>query len=173
MSPCVVLIGLPGVGKSTTGRRLAKILAVPFVDSDELIEAAAGRQVREIFASDGEDVFRQLETAAVITALAEFGGVLALGGGAVLSVATRSALAASAVPIALLQAGLPTLAARVGDGRTRPLLADDPAARLAVLAAEREPLYTELATLTVQTENRTLGQVAAHIAARLHERNPN
>ncbi|MEO6886357.1 MAG: shikimate kinase [Jatrophihabitantaceae bacterium] len=172
MTVKVVLIGLPGSGKSTTGRRLAKILAVPFADSDELVEAATGRHVRELFATAGEDGFRELETAAIATALERFDGVLALGGGAVLSAKTRAALEASAVPIVLLQAPLPTLAIRVGDGRTRPLLAADPPGRLATLATEREPLYAALATMTVQTENRTLGQVAAHIAAKLHERTP-
>jgi shikimate kinase len=170
MSPKVVLVGLPGSGKSTTGRRLAKILVVRFADSDDLIEKQTGRRVREIFAESGEVEFRRIEAAAVAAALAGFDGVLALGGGALATPATRHALAASAVPVVLLQAPLPTLIRRVGDGRTRPLLADDPATRLATLAEEREPLYRAAATLVVDTERRTPGQVAATVAARLHER---
>jgi shikimate kinase len=170
VTPKVLLIGLPGSGKSTTGRRLAKILAVPFTDSDDLVEAATGRTVRDIFASDGEPAFRAAEQAAVTRALVEFDGVLSLGGGALGSETTRSAVEASPVPVALLRAGLETLSARVGDGRTRPLLAGDPPTRLAVLAAERSGVYERLATFTIDTDGRTPGQVAATLAARLHER---
>jgi shikimate kinase len=164
-----VLIGLPGSGKTTTGRRLAKILGVPFADSDDLVETDTGRPVTEIFAADGEAAFRTAEQAAVTRALAEFDGVLSLGGGAVGPVATREAVRASGVPVVLLQARLDTLGARVGDAHTRPLLAADPAGRLAALAAERATTYAELATMTVDTDGRTAGQVAASIAARLHE----
>jgi shikimate kinase len=170
MTPRVVLVGLPGAGKSTTGRRLARILAVDFADSDELVEAAAGRTVGEIFGDDGERGFRERETAAIADALTGFDGVLALGGGALTIPRTRDALVAAGTPVVHLRAPLATLAGRVGDGRTRPLLAADPAARLAELAAERDPLYAAVATLRVETHNRTPGQVAAYIAARLHTR---
>jgi shikimate kinase len=170
MTPKVVLVGLPGSGKSTTGRRLAKILVVPFADSDELIERQTGRGVRDIFAESGEAEFRRIEAATVAAALSSFGGVLALGGGALTTPATRDVLLTSEIPVVLLQAHLTTLIRRVGDGRTRPLLADDPPGRLATLAEQREPLYREVATLVVDTERRTPGKVAATIAARLHER---
>jgi shikimate kinase len=171
MTPRVVLIGLPGAGKSTSGRRLAKILCVPFTDSDELVEAAAGRTVREIFDTDGEAAFRAAEHAAVVDCLRSgFDGVLSLGGGALNDPSTRAALASSGVCVAVLHAPLDTLLARVGDGRTRPLLAADPPARLAALERERRPIYDSVATLEVDTDHRTPGQVAAHIAARLHER---
>ena len=169
MSPRAVLIGLPGAGKTTTGRRLAKILGLPFADSDELVEADTGRPVTEIFATDGEAAFRSAEQAAVTRALAGFDGVLSVGGGAVGPATTRDALRASGVPVVLLQARLDTLGARIGDAHTRPLLAADPAARLAALAGERAGSYAELATMTVDTDGRTAGQVAATIAARLHE----
>ncbi|MCU1657532.1 MAG: hypothetical protein JWO57_2188, partial [Pseudonocardiales bacterium] len=134
MTPRVVLVGLPGTGKSTTGRRLAKILSVRFADSDDLVEAATGRGVHEIFATDGETAFRSAEADAVRLAIHDFDGVLALGGGALTTPATRAALASSGAPVVLLRAPVDTLLVRVGDGRTRPLLADDPAARLASLA---------------------------------------
>lgn len=169
MTPRVVLVGLPGAGKSTSGRRLAKILCVEFADSDDLVEAAEGRTVREIFAGSGEPAFRAAEYRAMSACFAgAFEGVLSLGGGALTHEPIRAAIAASGVPVAVLQAPLDTLLARVGDGHTRPLLAEDPAARLSMLAAERQPIYDSVATLSVDTENRSPGQVAAHIAARLH-----
>ncbi|WP_375475280.1 shikimate kinase [uncultured Jatrophihabitans sp.] len=170
MSPTVVLIGLPGTGKTSAGQRLAKILAVPFADSDQLVERADGRSVRRIFADDGEPAFRVAEAKAVEAALRDFRGVLALGGGALGSAATRAALAGSDVPVAVLRATLDTLGARVGDGRSRPLLAGAPRERLAELADERGPLYAELATFEVDTDGKTPGQVAATIAARLYRR---
>ena len=170
MTPRVVLVGLPGAGKSTSGRRLAKIMCVPFTDSDDLVEAAEGRTVREIFDTDGEAAFRAAEHAAVVACLSgEFDGVLSLGGGALNDPATRAAIVSSGVNVAVLHAPLETLLARVGDGRTRPLLAEDPPARLAALARERQPIYDSVATMSVDTDHRTPGQVAAHIAARLHE----
>jgi shikimate kinase len=170
VSPKVVLIGMPGAGKSTTGRRLAKILVVPFADSDHLIEAREGRTIAELFAAHGEPASRQIEAEVVATALAEFTGVLSLGGGALTTEQTRRALSASGVPVVYLRARLDELGRRVGDARTRPMLVENPPARLAVLAAERIASYDELATITVDTDGKTPGQVAATVAARLHER---
>lgn len=170
MTPRVVLVGLPGTGKSSTGRRLAKVLAAPFADSDDLVQAAEGRTVSGIFAESGEAAFRAAESAAISAALTGFDGVLALGGGAVTVAANRAALAASGVPVVALRAGLETLEVRVGDANSRPLLAGAPRERLATLAREREPLYERIATFCVDTDGRTPGQVAATIAARLHER---
>jgi shikimate kinase len=164
-----VLIGLPGAGKSTTGRRLAKIMAVPFADSDQLIEEREGKPIRQLFDVLGEPRFREIETEVVAAALDDFTGVLSLGGGALTSAATRQALTGSGVPIVYLRATLDQLSQRVGDGRTRPLLAGNPDAGLAVLAAERSQTYDEYATITVDTDGRTPGQIAATVAARLHE----
>ncbi len=169
MTPRVVLVGLPGSGKSTSGRRLAKMLGVGFVDSDDLVEESAGRSISTVFAESGEEAFRALESSCVQRALRTFDGVLALGGGALSWAPTRAAVLAAGAPVVLLRAGLQTLTMRVGDGHTRPLLADDPSGRLGELAAARESTYRECATLTVDTDERTPGQVAAQIAARLHE----
>jgi shikimate kinase len=166
----VVLVGLPGAGKSTTGRRLARILAVPFADSDDLVELETGRPVTEIFATDGELAFRAVERAAIARALGRVEGVLSLGGGALGSDETRAAVIASGIPVVQLRATLATLGARVGDAHTRPLLAADPQGRLAMLAAERSASYDEIATFAVDTDGKSPGQVAATIAARLHER---
>jgi shikimate kinase len=170
VTPQVVLVGLPGAGKSTTGRRLAKILVTPFTDTDSLIEEREQRSIGELFAMFGEDRFRTIETEVITSALESVDGVLSLGGGALTSAATRAVLAASDVPVVYLRATLDQLSQRVGDGRTRPLLTGNPEARLAVLAAERAPTYDELATITVDTDGKSPGQVAATVAARLHER---
>jgi shikimate kinase len=158
--PRVLLIGLPGTGKSSVGRRVAERLGVEFADSDSMIEVRAGRSIPRIFAEDGEAAFRQLEASVVADALTNFSGVLALGGGAVLTESTKQAIAASGIPVVLLHTQLATLANRVGTGSGRPLLADDPGHRLAELAAVREPVYRSLAALVVDTERRSTGRVA-------------
>jgi shikimate kinase len=170
VSPKVVLVGLPGAGKTTTGRRLAKILVVPFADTDQLVEEREGATVAELFERAGEGGYRRLEAEVVSAALTGFDGVLSLGGGALTTASTREALVASGIPVAFLRTTLEVLGRRVGEAAGRPLLAGDPAARLADLHAERSPVYTAHATLTVDTDGRTPGQVAATIAARLHER---
>jgi shikimate kinase len=169
MSPRAVLVGLPGTGKTTAGRLLAERLGVGFADSDELVEARAGRGVRDIFDRDGEAAFRTAEAEAIAAALHGFDGVLALGGGAILAAATRSALAASDVPVVLLVADLPVLLQRVGLARERPLLAADPPARLAALAAQREPLYRSVATVVVDAGGGSAVEVAAAIEDALAE----
>jgi shikimate kinase len=169
MPPKAVLVGLPGTGKTTTGRRLAKVLAVPFADSDDLVTEVDGRDVQTIFAEAGEPAFRAAEASAVGAALVDFDGVLSLGGGALGAPQTREALIASGVPVVLLRARLATLGERVGDGRSRPLLSVSPRERLAVLARERSELYESVATFSVDTDGKTPGQVAATVAARLHD----
>jgi len=164
-----VIVGLPGAGKSTTGRRLAKILAVGFSDSDDLVERADGRTVRAIFAESGEPAFRAIESAVITAALADFDGILALGGGALTVEATREAVVSSGVPVVVLKAARDTLRLRVGDASTRPLLADDPEGRLAELDRERAPVFDAVCAFSVDTDDRTPGQVAAKVAARLHE----
>jgi shikimate kinase len=167
MPPRAILIGMPGVGKSTTGRRLAKVLDVPFADSDDLIEHATGRPAAEILREDGEPAFRVFEANAIADALQNFEGVLALGGGALETESTRTALEASGIAVVRLDATLATLAARVGDGSSRPLLAGNPEQRLAELEARRAPTLTALATITVRTDGRSPAHVASTIAAKL------
>jgi shikimate kinase len=169
MTPKAVLVGLPGTGKTTAGRQLAKRLDVAFADSDDLVEQRAGRSVRAIFEQDGEAGFRQAEAEVVGAALTAFDGVLALGGGAVLTAETREALAVSGVPVVWLRAELPTLAHRVGRAQDRPLLSGDPVGRLAQLGAERQALYESVATVVVDADQRGPKRVAAVIAAALSE----
>lgn len=157
MSPRVVLVGPPGAGKSTVGRRLAKRLDTTFRDTDADIVAIAGKPIAEIFIDDGEDHFRALERQAVATAMREHDGVLSLGGGAVLSEDTRKLLQQHTV--ALLEVDLSHATQRVGLNRDRPVLALNPRAQLKLLLEQRTPLYREVATLTVDTSTRTLPQV--------------
>lgn len=160
--PVVVLVGPPGSGKTVVGRLLADRLGVAFRDTDRDVEAAAGRSVPDIFVEDGEERFRALETAAVAEALASHDGVLALGGGAVLSAGSREALAGHRV--VFLDVGLANAVARVGLATSRPLLAMNPRARLRVLLAERRALYEQVASAVVVTDERAPQEVAEQIA---------
>lgn len=161
MTPRVVLVGPMGAGKSTVARLLARQWGVDVRDTDEDIEASAGKPISEIFVDDGEDHFRALEVAAVAKALQEHDGVLALGGGAVLSAATRDLLASQRV--VFLEVGLSDAVKRVGMGTGRPLLLGNVRSRIKALLDERHPLYRSVATVTVNTDGKTADQVAAEI----------
>jgi shikimate kinase len=142
-SRSIVLVGMPGAGKSAVGRRLAAKLALPFVDADTEIEKAAGMSIPDIFSAHGELYFRAGE-ARVIARLLEHGPqVLATGGGAFMNAETRALLRGKAVTI-WLKAEFDVLMRRIKRRADRPLLkTDDPAATLKALIAEREPVYRE------------------------------
>jgi shikimate kinase len=163
--PACVLVGPPGSGKTSTGRALADLLGVGFRDTDDDVAQVAGKPIPEIFIDDGEPAFRTMERAAVSGALASFDGVLALGGGAVLAEATRTALAGHTV--VFLSVELPDAIKRVGLGQGRPLLAVNPRATLKHQLELRRPLYRQVATLTVVTDGRGPEDVASEIAAAL------
>uniref|UniRef100_UPI00057797F2 shikimate kinase n=1 Tax=Mycobacterium avium TaxID=1764 RepID=UPI00057797F2 len=144
MAPKAVLIGLPGSGKSTIGRRLAKALGVGFLDTDAAIEQRTGRPIAEIFATDGEREFRRIEEEVVRAALTEHDGVLSLGGGAVTSPGVREALAGHTV--VYLEISATEGVRRTGGNTVRPLLAGpDRAEKYRALLAERSPLYRRAA----------------------------
>jgi shikimate kinase len=154
-----VLVGPPGAGKTTVGRAVADLLGVTYRDTDTDIEQAAGKPISEIFFDEGEAHFRALERAAVAAALGGHGGVLSLGGGAVMDEGTRDLLAG--LPVVFLDVSLHDAVHRVGLDAPRPLLAVNPRQRWRELMEQRRPLYTEVARAVVGTADRTPDEVAA------------
>ena len=139
----VALVGLMGAGKTTIGRRLAQALALPFVDADEAIVAAAGRSIDDIFAERGECEFRRGERQVIARLLDDKPHVLATGGGAFIDPRTRALMKERAVSI-WLKAPLDVLMKRVSKRDHRPLLKeDDPRAVMQRLMDERYPIYAE------------------------------
>lgn len=163
--PKVVLVGPMGAGKSTVAALLADAWGLPVRDTDTDIEASQGRTIADIFVESGEEHFRALEAAAVAQALAEHEGVLALGGGAVLDPATRAALDGHRV--VFLRVGLAEAVKRVGLGVGRPLLLGNVRSRIKALLDERTPVYESVATVVVDTDDRTPHEVAAEITEAL------
>lgn len=145
------LIGLPGSGKSTVGRQVARRLGLPFYDSDNVIEQRIGCSIRDFFDREGEDAFRDVEQNVIDELMEAPAGVLATGGGSVLRPANRERLRASGKVI-YLRATPEEAFNRVRHDRGRPLLqVDDPVQRLRSLYAERDPLYLATAHFTIET----------------------
>lgn len=148
----VVLVGLTGTGKSTVGRRVAGRLDRPFVDADDELVRRSGRDIRQWFATEGEEGFRAAEAELLADLLAAPGpAVIAAGGGAVVTDSTRDLMAERAL-VVWLRAGVPFLVSRLSRRGHRPLLDDDPAAVLGRMAEERTPLYQQVADVVVDVE---------------------
>ncbi len=147
----VSLIGLPGSGKSTVGRQLARRLQLPFVDSDHAIETRLGCSIREYFEREGEESFRDVEEAVIDELTQKHHGVLSTGGGAVLRAANRQHLHERG-KVVYLKSSPDELFRRLRHDVNRPLLqVGDPLSRLRDLYAARDPLYQETAHFVLET----------------------
>ena len=166
-SQAIVLIGMPGAGKTTVGDALARLMQWGFVDVDDLVANEVG-DVPTFIEANGIDAFRTRESAAVanVTRAIRDGAapamVVAVGGGAVLTAANRDALTATG-PVVWLRATLDTLRAHVGDGEGRPLLADGAEVALRRLMDERTEIYDSVATVTVDVDGLDPNEVAGEV----------
>jgi shikimate kinase len=147
----IILVGLPGSGKSTVGRHLARRLDLPFHDSDHVIEQRLGCSIRDFFEREGEEAFRDAEEETLNDIVARGPGVLSTGGGAVLRAANRELLH-GAGQVIYLRSSPEEVFRRVRHDGSRPLLqVADPMQRLRQLYADRDPLYRETAHFVVET----------------------
>lgn len=161
------LVGPMGAGKSAVGRQLARLLHLQFVDSDQEIESRTGVDIPFIFEKEGETGFRQREAKVIDDLSQKEGIVLATGGGAIIDPENRNHLGARGFVI-YLHTSVDQQLSRTRKGRIRPLLENgDPRAVLESLMATREPLYREIADLTVETDGRKVHAVANEILDRL------
>jgi len=160
----LVLVGLSGTGKSTVAPLLAERQGVVAVDLDRLLEQRFGRPVAQVFLEDGEPEFRRAEAELLAEVLVGPPAVIATGGGAVLDPESRRRLADAAF-VVWLSAPIDLLVRRLSDvAERRPLLADDPATALRAMAAERDPLYREVADFVVDVERRSPEEIAEMVA---------
>ena len=160
----IVLVGFMGAGKTTVGRLLAAKLGIPFIDSDHVIAARAGKPIPAIFADDGEPAFRRLEHEVIAELVYGEDIVLALGGGAATHEGTRALLAAAAVPVVYLRVSYEVAMNRVGGDRGRPMLTRPDVAQL---HQDRDPLYAQAATQTIDAGRRSPEELTLDIIARL------
>ncbi|RCW66508.1 shikimate kinase [Marinobacter nauticus] len=168
----VVLVGPMGAGKSTIGRLLAKELGYRFLDSDRIIEERCGANIPWIFDVEGEDGFRQRETAMLDELSNETGTVLATGGGAVMRAENRGLLKKNAV-VVYLKTSIDQQVERTRKDRNRPLLQnDDPEGVLRRLFAIRDPLYTELADIVMFTDRKSPRLVVRQLVNRINPKTP-
>jgi shikimate kinase len=150
-SRTVALVGLPGSGKSTIGRQLARRLGLPFFDSDAVIEQRIGGTIRAFFEEHGEDRFRDLEAEVIASLVDGETKVLSTGGGSVLRAPNRQLLH-DRTQVVYLRSSPEEVFRRVRHDRNRPLLqVDDPLQKLRDLHAQRDPLYAETAHFTIDT----------------------
>ncbi|AMQ89928.1 MULTISPECIES: shikimate kinase AroK [Marinobacter] len=168
----VVLVGPMGAGKSTIGRMLAKELGYRFLDSDRIIEERCGANIPWIFDVEGEDGFRQRETAMLDELSETQGTVLATGGGAVMRPENHALLRKNAVVI-YLKTSIEQQVERTRKDRNRPLLQnDDPEGVLRRLFAVRDPLYTKLADIVMFTDRKSPRLVVRQLVNRINPKTP-
>lgn len=161
----IVLIGFMGSGKSSVGRRVAAQLGFKFVDADAVLVKQEGREIAEIFASEGEERFRDLESAVLESLKSLTGCVISTGGGVILRERNRALLRALGF-VVWLTASEDTLFARVSRTSKRPLLQTaDPRATVTALFAARRPLYAAAAQFTLDSTILSHAQAADAVVA--------
>jgi shikimate kinase len=163
----IIFVGLPGSGKTTIGRQLARRLGLPFVDSDHVIEHRLGCSIREFFAREGEDSFRDLEQQVLDELTQTQPGVIATGGGAVLREDNRRHLHERGQVI-YLRSTPEDVFRRVRHDTARPLLqVDDPLNRLRALYEMRDPLYRQAAHFVIETGRPSVAMLVNMICMQL------
>lgn len=167
MTKKIVLIGPPGAGKTSIGKALSKELELAFIDSDAEIERISGKTISEIFVDQGEEVFRKTEVETVTRILAEFEGVVALGGGAPINPEIQKVLLNSEYPVIFIDVSISQAANRIGFNKDRPLLMINPRQQWLHLMSERRPIYEKLATITVSSDNSKPAEVAKTITDKI------
>ena len=160
--PPIILIGPPGAGKSSVGKALAKKLSLNFLDSDKVVEEKSGKSIPEIFITDGEPAFREMERAAVIDLIENQDGVIALGGGSVMDLEVSKRLLPMA-HVVFLDVSISNAAPRVGFNRDRPLLLGNPRQQWIALMEKRRSTYEALAKARVSTDNKKPVEVVEEI----------
>ena len=164
--PPIILIGPPGAGKTSVGKALAKKLSLNFLDSDKVIEEKSGKSISEIFITDGEPAFREMERAAVIDLIESQDGVIALGGGSVMDLEVSKRLLPMA-NVVFLDVSISNAAPRVGFNRDRPLLLGNPRQQWIALMEKRRSTYEALAKARVSTDNKKPVEVVEEIVKEL------
>lgn len=167
MAERLYLIGMMGAGKSTVGPLVARSLGWSFIETDEEVERSTGSSIPELFGAGGEPLFRLEESRVLAEVQGISRAVVSVGGGAVLDARNRAVLGESGF-VVWLRAKPETLAARIGEVSTRPLLAGsgaDPLAALTRIEAERRSLYSETADAVVEVDAMTAPEVAQTVAA--------
>jgi len=164
--PPIILIGPPGAGKTSVGKALAKKLSLNFLDSDKVVEEKSGKSIPEIFITDGEPAFREMERAAVIDLIENQDGVIALGGGSVMDLEVSKRLLPMA-NVVFLDVSISNAAPRVGFNRDRPLLLGNPRQQWIALMEKRRSTYEALAKARVSTDNKKPVEVVEEILKEL------
>ena len=163
----IVLIGPPGAGKSSIGKALAKELNLNFIDSDSEIEKISHKKISEIFIEDGEPAFRLLEVDVVRRVLADFDGVISLGGGAPINPEIQEVLHDANYPVVFIDVSIAQAATRIGFNKDRPLLLVNPRQQWISLMNDRRPIYEKLASQTISSDNQKPHEVAKQISDKL------
>jgi shikimate kinase len=163
----LALVGMPGSGKSTVGRQIARKIGCAFVDSDHVIEQRLGCSIKEYFERQGEAAFRDMESQTLDDITRQAVGVLATGGGAVLRPANR-ALLRERTTVCYLRVTPEEIFRRLRHDRQRPLLqVDDPEAKLRELFAQRDPLYQETAHYVIESHRPRIPTMVTMVMSQL------